>query len=133
MVERILRARDEPHLIDQLRVQQLVEHRIDLESGEQIRAEVCADHRCRCQRALGLGTQPIDAGLDGRLHRGRHAQLGDIRVTNVVAALAAQHTALRQLAHHLLGEERIPSSPVGDDRFQFADGTIRAQQVAEQC
>jgi len=70
---------------------------------------------------FGRGVQAVDARLDGCLHRDRHAQLGDIGATDVAGALAGQHAALRQLAHHLLGEERIPGSPVGDDRRQLAD------------
>jgi hypothetical protein len=58
----------------------------------------------------------------------RHAHLGDIGgATDVATALTGQHTALHQLAHHLLGEKRIPRGPVGDDRRQFADRGIRTQ------
>ena len=74
VVEGVLGARGEPHLIDQLRAEQLVEHRIDAQRGEQLRPEAGADHRRRVQRPLGRGVQPVDARLDGRLHRGRHAR-----------------------------------------------------------
>ena len=58
----------------------------------------------------------IDARRDGRLHRGRHAHLGNIRPTNVATPVAGQHPALHQLAHHLLSEKRVPGGPLGDDR-----------------
>ena len=58
--------------------------------------------------------------------------VGDIRATDVAAALAGQHPALGQLAHHLLGEERVPGGPLGDDRRQLADRGIRTQQLTEQ-
>ena len=58
--------------------------------------------------------------------------LGDIRATDVATALAGQHPALHQLAHHLLGEERVPGGPLGDDRRQLADRGIRTQQLTQQ-
>ena len=70
---------------------------------------------------LAGAVQPVDARLDGRLHRGRHAHLGDIRPTEVAAALTGQHPALGQLAHHLLGEERVPGGPLGDESRELAD------------
>ena len=45
--------------------------------------------------------------------------------------LAGQHPALGQLAHHLLGEERVPGGPLGDDRRQVADRGIRSQQLTQ--
>ena len=56
--------------------------------------EAGADHRRRIERPLGGGVQPVDARLDGRLHRGRHADVGDIRATHIAAALTGQHPAL---------------------------------------
>ena len=58
--------------------------------------------------------------------------LGDIRATDVATALTGQHPALRQLAHHLLGEKRVPGGPLGDDRRQLADRGIRTQQLTQQ-
>ena len=58
--------------------------------------------------------------------------VGDIASTDIAAALAGQHAALRQLAHHLLGEKRVPRGPLGDDRRQLADRGIRPQQLTEQ-
>ena len=84
------------------------------------------------QRPLGRGAEPVDARLDGRLHRGRHRDVGDIRPTDVAAALAGQHPALGQLAHHLLGEKRVPGGPLDDDRGQLADRGIRPQQLTQQ-
>ena len=47
MSEGVLGARGEPHLIDQLRAEQLVEHRIDAQRDEQLGVEAGADHRRR--------------------------------------------------------------------------------------
>ena len=58
--------------------------------------------------------------------------VGDIRATDVAAALAGQYPALGQLAHHLLGEERVPGGPLGDDRRQLADRGIGPQQLTQQ-
>ena len=132
MPEGVLGAWGEPHLIDQLRAQQLVDHRIDHQRGQQLRAEAGADHRRRVQRPLGRGVEPVDARRDGRLHRGRHAQLGDIRPTDILTVLAGQHPALGQLADHLFGEKRVACGPLGDDRRQLADRGIRTQQLTDQ-
>ena len=80
MVEGVLGGRGEPHLIDQLDAEQLVEHRIDAQRGEQLGPEAGADHRRRGQRPLGRGGQPVDARRDGGLHGGRHGEFGGIRV-----------------------------------------------------
>ena len=81
---------------------------------------------------LAGAAQPVDARLDGRLHRGRHRDVGDIRATDIAAALTGQHPALGQLAHHLLGEERVPGGPLGDDRRQLADRGVGPQQLTQQ-
>ena len=133
MVEGVLRVRGEPHLIDELRIEQLVERRVDAERGEQVGSEAGTDDRRRVQCPLGRGGQPVDASLDGRLHRRRHRDVGDIRATDIAAVLAGQHAALGQLAHHLLGEERVPGGPLGDDHRQVADRGIRPQQLTQQC
>ncbi len=90
VVEGVLGTRGEPHLIDQLRADQLIEHRIDAQRSEQLRVKAGSDHRRRVQRPPRWRVQPVDARLDGRLHGGRHGQLGGIRATDVAAALARQ-------------------------------------------
>jgi hypothetical protein len=129
VAEGVLGAWGEPHLIDQLDTKQLVEHRIDAERGEQLGPEASADHRRRVHRLLGRGVQPVDARRDGRLHRSRHRDVGDIHPRDIATALAGQHAALGQLAHHLFGEKGIPAGPLGGDRRQ-ADRGIRTQQLA---
>ena len=132
MVEGVLGARGEPHLIDQLRGEQLVEHRIDAQRGEQLRPEAGADHRRRVQRPLGRGGEAVDARLDGRLHGGRHARPRRHPRDRGSCRLTGEHPALGQLAHHLLGEKRVTSGPLGDDRRQLADRGIRTQQLTQQ-
>ena len=36
-------------------------------------------------------------------------------------ALADEYAPLRQLAHHFLGEKRVPGGPLGDGRGQLAE------------
>ena len=132
MVEGVLGTCGEPHLIDQLRTEQLVDNRIDPQRGQQLRVEAGSDHRRRGQRPFGRDAQPVDARPDGGLHRGRHVELGDIRSTDVATAPTGQRPALHQVTHHLLGEKRVPGGPLGDDRRQFIDRWIGTQQVAEQ-
>ncbi len=132
VAEGVLGARGKPHLIDQLSLEQLIEHRIDPQCDKQFRPEAGADHRRRVQRPPGRGGQPVDARLDGGLYRGRHAHLGDIRTTDIATALSDEHAALHQLSHHLLGEERVSGGPVGDDRRQLGHRRIRTQQLIQQ-
>ena len=47
--------------------------------------------------------------------------------------LSAQHAALGQFAHDLLGEERITGGPIGDRLAQPANGWVRAEQLGDQC
>ena len=58
--------------------------------------------------------------------------VGNIRATEIATALAGQYPALHQLAHHLLGEKRVPGGPFGDGGRQLADRGIRAQQLTKQ-
>ena len=53
---------------------------------------------------------------DGSASRPESRDLGNVGRRYVGAAVAAQHTALAQLPHHLLGEERITGGPLGDHR-----------------
>ena len=68
----------EPHLIDQLRVQQFVEHRVDLQSGEQVASKYAPITDAAVNVRLAWALSRSMRGLDGRLHRGRHADLGDV-------------------------------------------------------
>ena len=82
------------------------------------------------KRALRVRVEPVDARGDGRLHRGRHADLGSADRRDVGAALPVQHTALGQFAHDLLGEKRITGGPLGDRLAQPADRGVRPEQLA---
>ena len=73
MVEGVLRGWGEPHLVDQLDTEQLVERRVDAQRGQQVGSKAGPDDRRRVQRPPGRGSQPIDARRDGGLHRGRHS------------------------------------------------------------
>ena len=131
MVEGVLGTRGEPHLIDQLGTEQLVENRIDLKGGEQLGPEAGSDHRGGIQCPPCRGGQPVDARRDGRLHRRRHSQFGKIRPADIPAAFTRERPALFELTDHLLHEERVTSGPLGDDRRELADRGIRSQQLAQ--
>ena len=95
--------------------------RFDAECGQQVDAKAGADDRRRAQRAFGFRVEPIDARGDGRLQRGRHIHLSTLGRRHVCARLPLQHAALGQIAHDLLGEERITGGPVGDRLAQCAN------------
>ena len=82
-------------------------------------------------RLAGVSSRSMRASMAACTVAGTR-DVGDIRATDVAAALTGQHAALHQLAHHLLGEERVPGGPLGDDRRQLADRGIRTQQLTQQ-
>ena len=45
----------------------------------------------------------------------------------------AQHTALGQFAHDLLGEKRVTGGPLGDRVAQRANRGVRPEQLGDQC
>ena len=47
--------------------------------------------------------------------------------------LPAQHTALGQFAHDLLGEKRVTGGPLGDLLAQRTNRGVRAEQLRDQC
>ena len=47
--------------------------------------------------------------------------------------LAAQHAALGQFAHDLLGEKRVSGGPLGDHGDHPADRGVRPEQLDDQC
>jgi len=106
-----------------------LQDRINPERFEQASVEPRADHRRCAQCALGFRVEAVDAGGDGRLQRGWHADLSSLRRRNVCARLAAQHTALGQVAHHLLGEKRVTGGPLGDLLAQPSHRRVRPEQL----
>ena len=114
-------------------VDQVVEGRFDPQRGQQVEAEPRADDRGRAQGAFGFRVEPIDARGDGRLQRGRHTDLSNLGGRLVCARLPFQHTAFGQLAHHLLGEERITGGPLGDRVAQCLNRGVRPEQLRDQC
>ena len=64
MAEGVFGVWAEPHLIDQLNTEQLVDHLTDAERGQQLRIEAGPDHRCRIQCLLGRRSESVDARFD---------------------------------------------------------------------
>ena len=81
----------------------------------------------RIQQAIDV--KAIDAGSNGRLHGGGHADVGHSGRRDVGAADTAQHTSLGQIAHHLLGKERVSRSPLGDRLAQRVNREVVAEQL----
>ena len=119
MMERIFRRRGEPHLIDQLRPQQVIEGRLDFQrvrrSGRNRNPITAAALTCAWPRV-----EPVDACADGGLHRAGHGDFGYVGSTDIIPTLAVEHPPLGQLAHHFLREERIPG-----DSGRYRRGQIR--------
>ncbi len=137
MLEGVLDLRVERLLVDQLGGD---EHR--QRRGQLLRAfhdppqhplrELPADHRRRLQqRLLGI-PEPVDAGLEHGLHRGRDRDLVDLVPQPVDAALAPQRSALGQRVDDLLDEERIAARALADPLGEAVERRIRAEQVAQQ-
>ena len=66
------------------------------------------DNRCRLQYALFPVGQPVDAGVQRRLHRRRHVDTRNRGGRPVVTSLALEHVGFDQLLEDLLCEKRIP-------------------------
>jgi hypothetical protein len=121
------------HLIDQLRVDQLVEDRVDPQAAaQQVGIEPRTDDRRGIQHAFGRSVQAIDARGDGGLQSGRHTHVGNLVMAHVVAAVTVKHTAFGEVAHNLLGEEGVPGGPTGDLSGEVDHRGMRAQQLGGQ-
>src|SRR5215475_5841842 len=114
MPKRIFGVRGESHLVDELRCYQLVDGRPDLQAFQQVTVEAGTDNRRGGERVFGRRAEPVDTGGNGRLQGGRHADVGHIGATDIVAALTDEHTALGEVAGDLLREERVAGSARGD-------------------
>ena len=78
MMEHILGLSGEGDLIDELAAHQVLKDRINAEGFEEAPAEPRTDDSRCAQCALGRRVKPVDAGGDGRLQGGWHADLGNI-------------------------------------------------------
>src|SRR5271157_1014900 len=107
MAKRVFGVRGEPDLIDELGGDQLVDNRVDVEAGQQVAAEARPDDRCGRERVFVRRAEPVDAGGDGRLQGGRHADVGDIDVARVATAFTDKYAAFGQVTGDLLGEKGV--------------------------
>lgn len=123
----------DPDRIDEPGGHEFVDARFHTRGGQQVEAEPGPDDGGGIQRALGRRFEPVDAGGDRRLHRCGHADVGGVHRRGVGAAVSAQHTALRQVPHDLLGEERVTGGPGRDRRVQLTQRGVRAEQFGNQC
>ena len=76
----------------------------DLQQGQ---GHLSADDRRGLQQALLLGWQPVDAGGQHRLHRGRHLDGRECLRQAIGPPLAHQHVGLYQGPHALFQEEGV--------------------------
>src|SRR5689334_18015857 len=114
MTKRKFGAWGEYDLIDELRSDQLIEGRIDLQPLQHVETELRADDRCRAQRSLGRWVEPVDTRGDRRLQGGGHADICNGLVADVVSAPAGYHVPFDQIAHDLFSEKRVTRCPVRD-------------------
>lgn len=122
VVKRIFGARGEPDSIDEFRGEQGLHPGLAIEQRQLVGVEPQPDHRGGLQGPLNRRVEPVDAGGDGGLHRCRHHEIGVIDRAGIVSGRAGQHTAFGQVAHHLLGKERVARGPLGQP---FAQGRRR--------
>ena len=113
MLEGVLALGKEARLVQELgrlQVRQATVERClgQLGNGlEQGQGHLRANHGSRLEEAFRLGRQPVDAGRQHRLHRGRHLN-GRQRLRQAIGSrLADQHPGLHQGAHALLQKEGI--------------------------
>ena len=131
VVEGVIGARGEAHLIDQLRVQQ--------SSNTGLIPSVATSS---ASKRAPITAAAFNVRLAGVLRRSMRASMATCTVAGTSSSatsarqtypvLTGHHPALYQLADHLFGEKRAPGGPGGDDRRQLADRGIRPQQVTQQ-
>ena len=78
MMKFILGLAGEPHLIDKLAHDQIINGGFDTRGGQQVKAESRADYRRRAQCSLSRRIEAVDARGDGGLQRRRNTNLGDL-------------------------------------------------------
>ena len=130
MVEHILGLPGEPDLIDELGRQQVRDRPVRsraFASRPRLNREPMTAAALNVR--LASGSQPVDAGGDGRLQRGRHTHLSTLCRRDVCARLPFHHTTLGEFTHDLLGEERITGGPLGDRVAQCANRGVRPEQL----
>ena len=76
-----------------------------------------------------LGRANIAYELSERTRATANGGIGMIDPADIIATGSGQHTPLGQIAHHLLGEKRVPGGPFDDDGGQPADRAVRPEQL----
>jgi hypothetical protein len=84
----------------------------------EIGVEPAADDRRRLEEALRLAGQLIDPRRQDRLHALREGGVHRSRIEGHGGAVASDHPALEEEAHHLLGEQRVAFGLGGDEGAQ---------------
>jgi len=117
MFEGVLQVREETGLVQEFRGLQTPESSAELILGslgnrlEQRNRDVLPHHRRHLEQRLVPGRQPVDAGSQHGLHRGRDVDGGQRPRHPVAAALAEQGPGLDEGPHALFQKEGVPLRP----------------------
>src|ERR1700754_1050017 len=109
MPKRVRCARTQPDSVNESGIDELRDGRAIGQTLQQVYTESQTDHRRGAQELLGHAVEPVDAGGDGGLQGGWHADLGDLARADVCVAFAGEHPAVGEVTHDLLDEKRVTS------------------------
>ncbi len=115
MPERIFGTRTEPHLVDQLSIDQLLNGGIDPKAHQQIRAEARSDDGSRGKRAFCRGASRVMRAAIVTCRVAGTQHLGRFTHANAASSLAHQDTTFGELTGDLLARERITGRAAGND------------------
>ena len=132
MPEHVLALGCKRDLIDEFTRRQLGYVNVADQASQRFRVELRTDHRRRVQRALGGGTQAIDAGGDRRFQRRGYRHVGGVALTRIVAWVAVQDLPFGEIPDDLFGEEGIAAGPLCNLRDECTHRSIRTQQLCGQ-
>src|SRR5580765_1572842 len=138
VLERVLHAREQADLVDELRGLELGEvaaEHVLRQVGDRVQEgqrHVGADDGGSLQEALGLGGQPVDACGEHGLHGGRHLDGVDLAREAKAAAIARERLGLDERPHALLEEERIALGAPDEELLERSEPRIVAEKRMKQ-
>jgi hypothetical protein len=138
MLEGVLEVGEDPGLVQELGGLQAADRGVQLLLGvlgnglEQHQRDVLPDHRRRLQERLVPGRQPVDAGRQHGLHRGRDLDGRQGPHEAIGAALAGEGPGLDERPHALLQEERVALRPRDQPALERIEAGVGPEQGVEE-
>ena len=116
-----------PDHLDEIGLDEPIDRRLaraglDRDVSEERLVEHRPEHGRLLEQAPGIGGQPVDAGEEQPVKRGRDVHRLARRRAYPVIALADEHALAYQAPDDLLDEERVAPGPCGDEVLELGEG-----------